>query len=242
MRHNGHRINDYQVKATIHGCNRVFVHAEEHGDKLTKWFGTLQCEMCGAMLFYNMSKGDTELTIEPLPSGRGAEEHATPCPLPELVPVVTRFTCKSGRVAMANFFEMGEEPFYTDCKGQKGQADRVRYYANLGVVTGMVGNTSVYFMPVKDGIDILRSTEEYGEFDSDEDYEKVVAKYRGIPCISLQVWSYQLIDAGDLPEEVPDDVEYLDLEPGEYEVVYHHELRDTPESEYQVWGTLRKVT
>jgi hypothetical protein len=211
---------------------------------------SIQCFRCGRNVGINWNGKDGDpLTVGMVflrPEEWEGEQRpsvvpdGTPCPNPTCEPITVRFTCKSGRVALANDLrechtdKRKDEGRYHSICSHAGKVDHIKWYAERGYLTGYVGNTCVWFVPKDGGLDVVFP----GDGIEDDEWERL--DNESAHSVSTELWWFAIVDAADLPEGATDsygrEIGYMDLPPGEYEVVIQPETSTDP-----VVATLRPV-
>jgi hypothetical protein len=189
------------------------------------------------------------------------------CPVKTMEPVVTRFISKSGRVALANDLRtavgQGREAQdaggphiwtpYFKYHGERGNAEYIRQRASFGYLTGMVGNTHVWFVE-RDGVLMVKDISyESGEI---TDQLSMDLDEECIHSVSTSLWWFAIVEADMVDPEYTSEYDqpvFYDLPggPGEYEFTYTHgnvfhafDLspagKQAPPGEI-TWAMLRKV-
>jgi hypothetical protein len=200
---------------------------------------SIDCAHCGWSIPIEWSGKDDEtpkLGRSILPPEEWKESHRPVwapedgrCPVPTPMPIKMRFTCKSGRVAMANdlreyFPSIRERGSGYSLNSLAGKENYIRWYASHGYLTGYVGNTHVWFVPKDGGLDVLFPG--WGDAHvSEDEWDRLdkVCTHGG----STALWWFTVVDASDLPLNAVDSGAqppgFMDLPIGEYEVVVQTE-------------------
>jgi len=233
--------------------------AKERGEKPWPTSEGTDCLHCGNHLGVHLEDGEPvihhqstrgeplrELSPGNLHQSVITVPHDTPCPMPVIGPYVTRFTCKSGRVVLANDLRGNfpkdhfKPPFYSTFQSAQGHRNYIDNYAQHGVATCFMGDGGVYFMAAEGGLDVIQTL---GDNERTDELQE-----RAVHHVSLALWWVQIMDAADLPEGATDSFDrplgFMDREPGEYEVVCHQELEYQPpdrSQDFETGMTLRKV-
>jgi len=193
---------------------------------------TLNNDECASISFQytSPSSGETPRTLD----------NNTPCPLPTLQPTTVRFTCKSGRIALGNdlrtYFPNTQTQRF-EISNHAAKVAYIQHHASHNYITGFVGNTHVWFVPKDGGLDVVFPGSHESRIDENE-WRRLDRK-----CVhetSTELWWFAIVDAADLPEDATDTydrkVGFMDLPPGDYEVVIQPETSLDP-----VVATLRPL-
>jgi len=175
---------------------------------------------------------------------RAEEPEDLRCPVPDPKPTAVRFTCRSGRVALANDLrehlsqEVVKQGHRVEIGSHAGRVAYIEHYAKNGYLTNCVGNTKIWFVPHPEGgLDIYYPGS--GE-DRIEDDVRDAIDQQAVHTIFTEVWWFGIMDVADLPDGATDsynrEIGFLDLTPGEYEFVAHPETSGAP-----LVATLRRV-
>lgn len=200
---------------------------------------TQQCGLCGQYMSYLWNGPGTPIEVmsvraAPVPIRRDepvrptAELPAnTQCTWDEDKVQTFSFTCKSGRIALANDLrgchtDMRESGWYLEVGTEHGKYTYMQWYAERGYLTGYVGNTKVWFIPVDGGVDVR--TPDHETYEEPEAAEELWERLDEtcVHSFHTELWWFCIVDAADLPEDATDSYDrkfgIMEIEPGEYEM------------------------
>jgi hypothetical protein len=267
----GHQIHTGWLMAEIRQMKAIHeklsAEAVEKGEKAWSSYGeslrseSRQCHNCGGTIFFRWDGDDDHPPVvsNQIPYSGGTykayrprllEDLNTPCPTPVLEPVVLRFTCKSGRIALANdlretIIDARKTDLMHSINSHAGKVEYMKWYANHGYMTGFVGNTGIDFVPCEGGLDVAKIYS-----DNEEDDAKREALYAleesAVHHVSTELWWFVIVDAADLPEGATDsydrEIGFMDLPPGDYDfTVFVGSGSDDNPDTLQTCASLRRV-
>jgi hypothetical protein len=164
-------------------------------------------------------------------------------------PVRIEWRSRSGRMVLANdlrknWDEREDRNPYWMYHGLRGDELFIRNRANVfGLLTGIVGNTSIYYIPNEGGLDVYTGLSE----DEPEDYALID---KAVHHEHTELWWFQMMDEADLLEYTDSPVDTYDREvgyydlpegPGLYEFVYYPDPV-IDRGRRTKWATLRKIS
>lgn len=217
-----------------------------------------ECRRCGREIHFVLRDGDPIVesqapSVDEFHDGMRELSLDTPCP-ETMADVVVPFTCRSGRIALANDLRrhFADRPDFErdfSINSAAGKRAWIEHMASFGYLTGFVGNTSVDFVRRPGGLDVIHMVDP-----DDGGYEpplkasvrrKIQAdKAASVHHIYTELWWFAIVDAADLPDRATDSfgrpIGFVDLPPGEYEMAYHLRLDEEGQGYREVWAEIRR--